>query len=218
MSKIRVLLADDHTIVRKGIRSLLDGEPNIEVVGEAEDGREAVDKVEQLTPDIVLMDITMPRLNGLEATRQIKKLFPQVNVLVLTMYTNEEYIFQLLQAGASGYLVKQSAPGELVSAIYAVHRGDSFLSPAISKTIIDEYLRQNEDTSHEDSYNALTLREREVLQLITEGCSNREVAEKLHISIKTVGVHRVNLMEKLNIHNTTELVKYALRKGIISLD
>ncbi len=219
MNKIKVLLAEDHTIVRKGIRSLLDAEPDIEVVGEASDGREAVEKVEKLAPDVVLMDITMPQLNGLEATRQIKKLFPEIKVLGLTMYTNEEYIFQLLQAGASGYLVKQSAPAELVSAIQAVYRGDSFLSPLISKTLIDEYLKHSGNTGHqEDSYDKLTIREREVLQLLTEGHSNRDIAETLHISLKTVGVHRVNIMEKLNIHNTTELVKYALRKGIISLD
>lgn len=218
MRKIKVLLAEDHTIVRKGIRSLLDGEPDIEVVGEAADGHEAVEKVEQLSPDIVLMDITMPRLNGLDATRQIKKQFPQVKVLVLTMYTNEEYILQLLQAGASGYLVKQSAPAELLSAIQAAYQGDSFLSPAISKTIIEEYLRHNEKNIQKDSYDKLSIREREVLQLIAEGHSNREIAEKLNISLKTVGVHRVNLMEKLDIHSTTDLVKYALRKGIISLD
>jgi two-component system response regulator NreC len=218
MPKIKVLLAEDHTIVRKGIRSLLDGEPDIEVVGEAEDGREAVEKVEELSPDIVLMDITMPHLNGLDATRQIKKMFPEVKVLGLTMYTNEEYILQLLQAGASGYLVKQTAPDELVSAIQAAHRGEAFLSPAVSKTIIEEYLRHNETTIQEDSYDKLTIREREILQLVTEGYSNREISEKLHISIKTVGVHRTNLMEKLDIHNTPELVKYAIRKGIISLE
>lgn len=218
MPKIKVLLAEDHTIVRKGIRSLLDDEPDIEVVGEAEDGREALAKVEELAPDVVLMDITMPNLNGLDATRQIKKLYPEVKVLGLTMYTNEEYILQLLQAGASGYLVKQSAPGELVWAIQAAHRGESFLSPSISKTIIDEYLRHNENTLQEDSYDKLTIREREILQLVVEGRSNREISEKLHITIKTVGVHRTNLMEKLDIHNTPELVKYALRKGIISLE
>jgi two-component system response regulator NreC len=218
MSKIRVLLAEDHTIVRKGIRSLLDDEPDIEVVGEAADGREAVEKVEKLRPDVVLMDITMPQLNGLEATRHIKKQFPEIKVLGLTMYTNEEYIFQLLQAGASGYLVKQSAPAELISAIQAVYRGDSFLSPAISKTIIEEYLKHTEKISQSDAYEKLTDREREVLQLITEGYSNQEIAEMLYISVKTVGVHRVNLMTKLNLHNTAELIKYAFRKGIISLD
>lgn len=218
MEKIKVLLAEDHTIVRKGIRSLLADDPKIEVVGEAEDGREAVEKVVSLSPDIVLMDITMPNLNGLEATRQIKKQFPEVKVLMLTMYTNEAYIFQVLQAGASGYLVKQSAPAELLSAIAAVHRGDTFLSPSISKKIVDGYLQKGMETAVTTRYEKLTSREREILQLITEGCSNKEIAEKLTISVKTVGVHRNNLMEKLDIHNTTELVKYALRKGIITLD
>jgi two-component system response regulator NreC len=218
MRKITVILAEDHTIVRKGIRSLLDNEVDIEVIGEAENGREAIEKVEQLSPDIILMDSTMPILNGLEATRQIGKRFPEVKVLVLTMHTNEEYIFQFLQVGASGYLVKQSAPNELVAAIHAVFQGDYYLSPSISKTVIEEYVRQAKAAGSEDSYETLTDREREVLQLITEGYSNREVAEQLHISVKTVGVHRINLMHKLNIHNMTELTKYAIRKGIISLD
>jgi len=217
MGKIRVLVADDHTILRKGLCSLLEGKPDIEVVGEAEDGREAVEKVEALLPDVVLMDITMPRLNGLEATRQIKRLFPRVKIVALTMYTNEEYIQQFLQAGASGYVVKQAAPAELISAIQAVYRGDSFLSPMISKTIIDEYLKRAEPAASSEQAK-LTDREREVLQLIAEGYSNRDIAQKLQISIKTAGVHRTNLMEKLGIHNVTDLVKYALRKGIIRLD
>ncbi|MBE7473711.1 MAG: DNA-binding response regulator [Anaerolineae bacterium] len=218
MHPIKILLADDHTIVRKGIRSLLDGEADIEVVDEAENGREVLEKVEKLLPDIVLMDSTMPVLNGLEATRQLTKRFPQVKVLVLTMHTNEEYILQFLQAGASGYLVKQSAPQELVSAIQSVHRGDIFLSPAISRTIVEEYIRQAKISDKEDRYDQLTDREREVLQLIVEGFSNREIAERLNISLKTAGVHRINLMHKLNIHNLTELTKFAIRKGIISLE
>lgn len=217
MSKITVVVADDHTIVREGICSLIDGKADIQVVGEAEDGREAIDKVEALLPDVVLMDITMPRLNGLEATRQIKKMFPQIKILALTMYTNEEYILQILQAGASGYVIKQAAPAELISAIHAVYRGDSFLSPSISKTIIDEYLKHSAPSTPIE-YEKLTDREREVLQLIAEGYSNREIADKLQVSIKTVGVHRTNLMEKLEIHKVTDLVKYALRKGIISLE
>jgi two-component system response regulator NreC len=219
MSPIKVLLAEDHTIVRKGIRSLLDGVTDIEVIGEAEDGREAVEKVGQLLPDVVLMDNTMPILNGLEATRQIKKQFPHIMVLILTMHTDEEYIFQFLQAGASGYLVKKTAPKELVSAIKAVYRGDSFLSPSISKKVIEEYLRHGRETdARKDSYTQLTDREREVLQLIAEGFSNKEIAEQLHLSIKTVGNHRLNLMEKLDIHNVSDLTKYAIRKGIISLE
>jgi two-component system response regulator NreC len=218
MSKITVVVAEDHTIVRKGICSLIEGKAGIQVIGEAEDGWEAIKQVETLSPDVVLMDITMPHLNGLEATRQIKKLFPQVKVLALTMYTNEEYVTQVLQAGASGYVVKQAAPAELISAIQAVHRGDSYLSPTVSKTIIEEYLKHTDQSAQKDCFEALTDREREVLQLLAEGYSNREIAEKLQLSIKTVGVHRTNLMDKLDIHSVPELVKYALRKGIIQLD
>jgi len=217
MKKITVLVAEDHTIVRKGICSLIDGKADIQVIGEAENGREAIDKVVALQPEVVVMDIAMPLLNGLEATRQIKKMYPQIKILALTMYTNEEYILQILQAGASGYVIKQAAPAELLSAIHAVYRGDSFLSPNISKTIIDEYLRHTTPTAPVEQ-EKLTDREREVLQLVAEGFTNQEIAEKLNISVKTVGVHRTNLMEKLEIHNVTDLVKYALRKGIINLD
>ena len=218
MSKIRVLLAEDHTIVRKGLRSLLDGEAGIEVVGEAEDGRAAVEHARQLRPDVVLMDIAMPGLNGLEATRQLKRQFPEVKVLVLTMYANEEYIFQILRAGASGYVVKKAAPGELVTAIQTVHRGDFYLSPSISRTVIEEYVRQAEAMASEDSYDRLSPREREVLQLIAEGQPNREIAETLHISVKTVETHRANLMEKLDLHSTAQLTQYAIRKGVVSPD
>ncbi len=218
MTSIKVLLVEDHTIVRKGILSLLDNESEIEVIGEAEDGREAVQKVAQLSPDVVLMDNSMPGLNGLEATRQIKKQFSRVKVLILTMHTNEQYVKQFLQAGASGYLIKQTAPMELVAAIHAVYRGDFFLSPSISKTIIEGYIQQMGTIDRENSYDRLTDREHEVLQLVAEGFSSKEVAEQLHISVKTVGVHRTNLMEKLNVHNLAELIKYAIRRGVISLD
>lgn len=218
MTTIRVLLAEDHTIVRKGIRSLLDDEPSVTVVGEAENGREAVEKAEALHPDIVLMDHTMPLLNGLEATRQLRKRLPETQVLILTMHTNEEYIFEFLQAGAAGYLVKQSAPTDLIAAIRAIHSGQPYLSPAISRTVIEEYIRQGAESGKGDSLEILTDREREVLQLVAEGHTNREIADQLHISIKTVGVHRLNLMQKLDLHTPTELTKYAIRKGIISLE
>jgi len=216
MDKIRVLLAEDHTIVRKGIRSLLDGEADIDVIGEAGNGRDALEKVEQLRPDVVVMDITMPTLNGLEATRRIKKLFPEIKVLILTVHANEEYIFQVLRAGASGYLVKQAAPAELISGIKAVWRGDSFLSPAISGKVIEEYIRQAEAKRVGKSYDNLTDREREVLQLIAEGKSTREIAELLCVSVKTIETHRAHLRDKLNIHSTAELTKYAIRTGMTS--
>ena len=218
MSMIRVLLAEDHTIVRKGLRSLLDAEADIQVVGEAENGREAIDKVEQLLPDIVVMDITMPGLNGLEATRQIKKRFPDVQILILTVHTSEEYVLQILRAGASGYLVKQAAPTELISAIQAASRGEAFLSPTISKKVVEDYVQRAGVTVESDSFQKLTAREREVLQLIAEGYSTREIAEQLHISIKTAETHRAHLIEKLGIHSTAELTQYAIRKGVISLD
>ena len=218
MSEIRVLLAEDHTIVRKGLRSLLDAEATITVVGEAENGRQAIDQVGQLLPDVVVMDIGMPGLNGLEATRQIKKRFPEVQVLILTVHTGEEYVLQILRAGASGYLVKQAAPTDLVQAIQAAHRGGIFLSPSISKKVIEEYLQQAGATAELDSYEKLTDREREVLQLIAEGHSTRQIAEQLHISVKTVETHRAHLTDKLELRTTAELTRYAIRKGVISLD
>lgn len=218
MSEIRVLLAEDHTIVRKGLRSLLDAEATITVVGEAENGRQAIDQVEHLLPDVVVMDIGMPGLNGLEATRQIKKRFPDVQVLILTVHTGEEYILQILRAGASGYLIKQAAPTDLVQAIQAAHQGGIFLSPSISRKVIEDYVQQASATAELDSYEKLTDREREVLQLIAEGHSTRQIAEQLHISVKTVETHRAHLMDKLDLRSTAELTQYAIRKGVISLD
>ncbi len=218
MSKIRVLLADDHAIVRKGLRSLLAAEADIEVVGEAENGREAVVMASRLRPDVVVMDITMPDLNGLEATRRIRLRLPDVQVVVLTMHTAEEYIFQILRAGAAGYVVKRSAPSELISAVRAAHRGESFLSPSVSRTVIEEYVRKAAALGVEDSYEVLSPREREVLQLIAEGNSNRGIAESLCLSVKTVQSHRANLMRKLDIHTVAELTQYAIRKGVTGLD
>jgi two-component system, NarL family, response regulator NreC len=216
MSKIKVLLADDHTIVRQGLRALLESQEDIEVVGEAEDGRQAFEKTKELVPDVVVIDITMPNLNGVEATRQIKKLNQEIKVLVLTVHDNEEYVHQILQAGASGYLLKESAVSDLVSAINAVKKGDIFLSPSISKVVVKDYIRHAVEGSGDfDSLDILTSREREVLQLIAEGHTNREVAHQLKLSVKTVDVHRSHIMEKLNIHDVTGLVKYSIRKGLI---
>jgi len=217
METIRVVLAEDHTIVRQGLRSLLDQQAGIEVVAEAENGRQAVRIAEQLRPDVVLMDFSMPDLNGLEATRQIKQRVPDVKVLILTRHVNKEYIESILRAGASGYLIKKSAVDELVIAIHSVHRGNSFLDPSISTMVIEGYLHPSagEIQSHDVK---LTPRQREVLQLIAEGHPNREIASMLHISVKTVDNHRANLMDKLDLHSTADLTRYAIRKGIISLD
>jgi DNA-binding NarL/FixJ family response regulator len=217
MVKIRVLLAENHTIVRKGIRALLEGQAGIEVVAEAEEGRQAVRLTEQLRPDVVLMDFSMPGLNGLEATHQIINRVPGTKVLVLTRHANQEYVDRILKAGASGYLVKKSALEELVLAIQAVHRGDSYLDPAISTTIIRGYLERSK-TEGEARHDRLTPRQREVLQLIAEGRTTREIAAMLHVSVKTVENHRTSLMEALDLHSTAELTQYAIRMGIISLD
>lgn len=218
MNPIRIVLAEDHIIVRKGIHSLLSEQADIEVVGEASTGHEAVALAESAQPDIVLMDINMPELNGLEATRQIRRLFPAVKVLILTMYSNEEYVLQLLQAGAIGYVVKQSIPAELITAIRAVYEGNTYLSPLIAKSVVDAYLYHAPTATQTDSYSKLTDREREVLQLLVEGFGVRQIADKLFISTKTVGVHRANLMDKLEVGNMVDLVKYALRKGVIRLE
>ena len=217
MGKIKVLVADDHTILRQGIKSLLDNQEGIEVIGEAKDGREALRIIEETLPDVILMDIAMPGLNGLEATRRIKKKFPRMKVLVLTMYTNEEYIFQILNAGANGYLVKETAFQDLISAIKAVYKNEAFMSPSISKKVINSYIKRAQD-DEEKTCEILTTREREILQLIAEGNSSKKIAEALFISPKTVETHRTHIMDKLNIHNRTGLVKYAIRKGIVDMD
>jgi two-component system response regulator NreC len=217
MGKIKVLIADDHTILRQGIKALLDNQAEIEVIGEAKDGREALTLIERLLPDVILMDIAMPGLNGLEATRRIKKKFPKIKVLVLTMYTNEEYVFQILNAGANGYLVKETAFQDLISAIRAVYRDEAFMSPSISKKVINRYTQRVRETNNTTG-DILTTREREILQLIAEGSSSKKIAEALFISPKTVETHRTHIMDKLNIHNRTNLVKYAIRTGIVDID
>ena len=216
MNKIRVLLADDHTILRDGIRALLEDQADIEVIGEAEDGIATVKMTAQLQPDVVVMDIAMPLLNGLEATRQIKRDFPQVKVLILTMHENEEYIRQVLAAGALGYVLKDAAARDLLGAIRSVYQGEAVLSPAITRLVIEDYLRWG-DIRPPDSSNGLTSREREVLQLIAEGYTNKEIADILCLSVKTVQSHRNNLMGKLDLHDRGELIKYAIQKKIIDI-
>lgn len=216
LDKIRILLADDHTILRNGIRAILEDEPGMEVVGEAEDGRTAVSLASQLKPDIVIMDIAMPLLNGLEATRQIRRLCPGVKVIILSMHDNEEYIVQVLEAGAMGYILKDSAAKELIQALRTVHRGEAVLSPAITRIVIEDYLRWGGIRPTEDTKD-LSPREREILQLIAEGYTSKQIAEILTISIKTVQAHRNSLMQKLDLHNRGELVKYAIQKKIIEI-
>ena len=218
MKKVRLLIADDHKIFRQGIKKLLEEEQDLQVVGEAADGREVVKKATELKPDIILMDIAMANLNGLEATKQIKKVLPESKIIMLTMHKNEEYVLQSFQAGASGYILKEGAVEELVSAIRSIYAGKSFLSPTVSKTLVDAYLRKMETGKTETPFDLLTDREREVLQLIAEGFTNREVAKQLFISVKTVEAHRAHIMQKLNIHDIAKLVKYAIQKGLVDLN
>ena len=216
MDRIRILLADDHAILRDGIRALFQDEPDMLVVGEAEDGHTALRLITELKPDVVVLDIGMPLLNGLDATRQIKRDHPRTRVLILTMHENEEYVRQVLASGAMGYILKDAAARELIDAIRAVYRGEAVLSPAITRLVIEDYLRWGDlQTNHHE--NDLSPREREILQLIAEGYTNKQIAEILFISIKTVQTHRTNLMSKLDLHDRGELIKYAIQKKIIEI-
>lgn len=215
MSKIRILLADDHAIVREGVRMLLNAQPDIEVVGEACNGEEAIALAKTLAPDIILMDIGMPQLNGLEATRALKAVQPDTNILILTMHEGEDYFFSILAAGASGYVLKGAGSGELLSAIRAVQRGGVYLYPTMAKKLMADYIKGHKNGGDD---NGLTPREREVLKLIAEGKTNREIAEDLVLSLNTVQTHRLHIMEKLNLHSRSELVKYAIRRGLIDAD
>ena len=211
----RILLADDHGVVRKGLRFLLERQPGMEVVGEAADGRDAVLLAETANPDIVVMDIGMPLLNGIDATAQIVKRKPTIRVIILSMHSDEHYLLSALNAGAKGYLLKGSAEEDLVRAIQAVSLGSPFFSPEITKTMLEDYMRFLQQRNLQDSYELLTEREKEVLQLLAEGKSNKEVATILDVSVYTVDTHRMHLMQKLNLHNTAEIVLYAVRKKII---
>jgi two-component system response regulator NreC len=217
MTKIRILICDDHTILREGIALLLNSQYDMEVVGEASDGRDAVDKARALKPDVILMDIAMPSLNGLEATRQIRRDDVNARVLVLTMYESDEYVAQMLEAGAMGYVLKKVAGSELVYAIRAVYQGEAFLYPSITKRLVEDYLRRVETGQDHASIENLTDREREILQLIAEGHSSKTIADMLSISLRTVQNHRAHLMQKLGIHDRGDLIKYAIQKGIIEL-
>jgi DNA-binding NarL/FixJ family response regulator len=213
---VRILLADDHGVVRKGLRFLLDRQPGMEVVGEAADGREAVRMAEAASPDLVIMDIAMPLLNGIEATSQILKRNPKIGVIILSMHSDEDYLLSALNAGAKAYLLKESAEDDLLRAIQAVTRGMPFFSPEIARTMLEDYIRFLQQRNLQDSYELLTEREKEVLQLLAEGKSNKEVATILNLSVYTIDTHRTHLMQKLNLHNTAEVVLYAVRKKIIA--
>ncbi len=216
-NKIKLLLADDHAVVRSGLRMLLSAQPDMEIIAEAETGVETVAKTQEFRPDVVLMDVEMPEMNGIEATRRIKQSVPETAVLALTMYEDEQYFFEMLKAGASGYVPKRAAPDELVNAIRTVSQGEVFLYPTLAARLVNDYLNRDE-TAVSDPEEDLTPREREVLIQIAEGLTNPEIAEILTISVKTVDRHRENIMRKLNLHSRVDLVKYAIRKGLIDLD
>jgi DNA-binding NarL/FixJ family response regulator len=219
---VKILLADDHALVRAGIRTMLEGLPGIEVIGEASDGREALKLVASQKPDLVFMDIAMPGLNGLDTAARVARDYPDVRVVILSMYLNEEYVLGALQAGATGYLLKDADPSELELAVRAVTRGEMYLSPGVSKHVIEDYLRRMGTETPVDleikPVSPLTSRQREVLQLIAEGHTSREIAQILAISLKTVESHRQNIMERLDLHDLASLVRYAVRTGLVSVD
>ncbi len=211
----RILLADDHGIVRQGLRAVLARETSLEVIGESSDGREAVRLAEALQPNVVIMDISMPQLNGIEAAKQIVKASPRTHIIILSMHSDETYLIRALQAGVKGYLLKESAEEDLIRAVRMVAQGKTFFSPAVTNALLADYMRDMQQRNLRDSYDLLTEREREVLQLLAEGKSNKEAATVLDVSTNTVETHRTNLMQKLGLHNTAEIVLYAVRKKII---
>jgi two-component system response regulator NreC len=216
VNPVRIVLADDHTVMRNGLRLLLERQPNLKVVGEAADGRQAVALSESANPDVVIMDIGMPNLNGIEAARQIVSHNPRTAIAILSMHSDESYVIRALKAGARAYLLKDSAEADLLAAVRALSEGKSFFSPAISRILVEDYMRQLERHGAEDTYELLTNREREILQLLAEGRTNKEVAAMLNLSLYTVETHRTHILQKLNLHNVPELILYAVRKGIIA--
>jgi DNA-binding NarL/FixJ family response regulator len=216
VNPVRILLADDHTVMRNGLRLLLERQPHLQVVGEAADGRQAVALSESAKPDVVIMDIAMPNLNGIEAARQIVNRNPRTAIAILSMHSDESYVIRALKAGARAYLLKDSAEADLLAAVRALTEGKSFFSPAISKILVEDYMRHLESRGAEDTYELLTNREREILQLLAEGRTNKEVANMLNLSLYTVETHRTHILQKLNLHSVPELILYAVRKGIIA--
>ena len=216
MKPIRILLADDHTLMRRGLRLLLESQPDFTVVAEAADGRQAVEQAEATQPDVAVVDIAMPNLSGIEAAQRMSAALPNLAILILSMHSDEGYVLRALKAGAKGYLLKDSAEGDLIEAIKVVHQGRTFFSPEITRMLVADYVQEIRTRGAEDSYDLLTSREREILQLLAERKSNKEIAAALNLSPYTVETHRRNLQEKLNLHSFAELVLYAVRKGIIS--
>jgi len=214
--KIRVLLADDHVLIRAGLRMVVDAQSDLTVVGEAGDGREAIAMAESLKPDVVVMDIGMPRLNGIEAAHQVRENLPETQIVMLSMHADEGYVLRALKAGAKAYLLKDSAEPDLARAIRAAAEGKSFFSPAVGRVLLEDYVRKLQRSGGEDSYDLLSPREREILQLVAEGKSSKEIANLLHLSVYTVETHRARVMQKLNLRGIPELILYAVRKGIIS--
>lgn len=215
MARIRLLLVDDHEVVRRGLQMLLENEADLNIVGEASTGGEALDLVKTLKPDVVIMDITLPDISGIDATRRIKDAHPNVAVVVLTIHEDQQYFFEMLQAGASGYVPKRAAPDDLITAIRAAHRGEMYIYPSLAKLLVSDFLSRSGEAETKETMNGLTPREQEVLSLLADGKINDEIANLLSISAHTVARHRENLMGKLGLHSRSELVKYAIRKGLI---
>jgi two-component system, NarL family, response regulator NreC len=216
MNAIRILLADDHTVMRRGLRMLLDSHDGFKVVAEASDGREALEQAESLRPDVAVLDVAMPNLSGIEAAQRIVTTLPHTAIVILSMHSDEGYVLRALKAGAKGYLLKDSAEGDLVDAIQAVHAGKAFFSPEISNMLVEDYVRELRARGTEDSFELLTAREREILQMLAEGKSNKDIASMLNLSLYTIETHRRNLQDKLNLHSLAELILYAVRKRVIS--
>ncbi len=216
MPDINLLLVDDHQVVRTGLRMLLEGQPDMKIVGEADNGMQALEKARQLNPDVVVMDITLPDISGIEATRRLKEILPNTAVVALTIHEDEQYFFEMLQSGASGYVPKRAAPEDLITSIRAAYAGEIYIYPSLAKALVADFLGRSTQEEQKASLDGLTQREQEVLSLLAEGLSNDEIGESLQISRHTVARHRENLMRKLELHSRSELVKYAIRKGIIA--
>ncbi len=216
MSTTRVLIADDHPLIRSGLRALLSRESEFEVVGEAADGYQALELVEQLKPDVVMLDVSMPRLNGIDVAQKITEKTPSTRIIIVSIHSDEGYVLRALKAGAKGYLLKASPEGDILNAVRAVAAGQAYLSPEISRLLVEEYVREMRFRGVEDSYDLLSIREKEILQLLASGATNRQVAEMIHVSVATVETHRTNVFQKLGIHSLPELILYAVRKGLLT--